>query len=154
MKTCVTLYETHLVRYYLPTTKREKLGFMIQSDIDTEDLINLNLVAHILHNHIWNEYQGIYVYIYSNGTHQLFIDNGVKEEKSLYFKDTINNIPAEIVILAKYIFEGKYRKAARIIKQARIHVSLSELLRIPLARYYNGINFPLEELRDICKKGV
>ena len=82
MKTCVTLYETHLVRYYLPTTKREKLGFMIQSDIDTEDLINLNLVAHILHNHIWNEYEGIYVYIYSNGTHQLFIDNGVKEEKS------------------------------------------------------------------------
>ena len=142
MKTCVTLYETHLVRYYLPTTKREKLGFMIQSDIDTEDLINLNLVAHILHNHIWNEYEGIYVYIYSNGTHQLFIDNGVKEEKSLYFRD------------AKYIFEGKYRKAARIIKQARLHVSLSELLRIPLVRYYNGINFPLEELRDICKKGV
>ena len=151
MKKCVTLYDTHLVRYYLPTTKREKLGFMILSDIETEKLINLNLVAHIIHNHIQYGYEGIYVYLYSNGTHQLFIDNGTEEQKSLYFRDTVNNIPAEIVILAKYIFEGKYRKAARIIKQARLHVSLSELLRIPLARYYNGINFPLEELRDICK---
>lgn len=151
MKTCVTVYDTHLVRYYLPTTKREKLGFMILSDIETEKLINLNLVAHILHNHIWYGYEGIYVYIYSNGTHQLFIDNGTEEQKSLYFRDTVNNIPAEIVILAKYIFEGKYRKAARIIKQARLDASLSELLRIPLARYYNGINFPLEEIRDICK---
>lgn len=154
MKTCVTLYETHLVRYYLPTTKREKLGFMILSDIDTENLINLNLVAHLIHNHIWNGYKGIYVYTYSNGIHQLSVDNGGEEPKNLYFRDTINNIPSEIVILAKYIFEGKYRKAARIIKQARLNVSLSELLRIPLARYYNGINFPLEELRDICKKGV
>lgn len=151
MKKCVTLYDTHLVRYYLPTTKREKLGFMILSDIETEKLINLNLVAHIIHNHIQYGYEGIYVYLYSNGTHQLFIDNGTEEQKSLYFRDTVNNIPAEIVILAKYIFEGKYRKATRIIKQARLHVSLSELLRIPLARYYNGINFPLEELRDICK---
>lgn len=124
---------------------------MILSDIETEKLINLNLVAHIIHNHIQYGYEGIYVYLYSNGTHQLFIDNGTEEQKSLYFRDTVNNIPAEIVILAKYIFEGKYRKAARIIKQARLHVSLSELLRIPLARYYNGINFPLEELRDICK---
>ena len=124
---------------------------MILSDIETEKLINLNLVAHIIHNHIWYRYEGIYVYLYSNGKHQLFIDNGTEEQKGLYFRDTVNNIPAEIVILAKYIFEGKYRKAARIIKQARLHVSLSELLRIPLARYYNGINFPLEELRDICK---
>lgn len=154
MKTCVTLYENYLARYYLPTTKKEKLGFMILSDIDTEELINLNLVAHIISNHIWYGYKGIYVYIYSNGKHQLFIDNGTEEQKSLYFRDTSNNIPSQIVILAKYIFEGKYRKAARIIKQARLHVSLSELLRIPIARYYNGINFPLEELRDICKKGV
>lgn len=151
MKTCVTLYETHLVRYYLPTTKREKLGFMILSNIDTEKLINLNLVAHLIHNHIWNGYKGVYVYTYSNGIHQLSIDKGGEEPKSLYFRDTINNIPSEIVILAKYIFEGKYRKATMIIKQARLDVSLSELLRIPLVRYYNGINFPLEELADICK---
>lgn len=151
MKTCIATYENHVVRYYLPTTKREKLGFMILSNIDTEKLINLNLVAHIIHNHIWNRYKGIYVYTYSNGIHQLSIDKGDEEPKSLYFRDTINNIPSEIVILAKYIFERKYRKAIRIIKQARLNVSLSELLRIPLARYYNGINFPLEELSDICK---
>lgn len=152
MKTCITVYENQLVRYYLPTTKKEKLGFMILSDIETENLINLNLVAHILCNHICNGYRGTYFYMYySNTVHQLFI-NGTEKEKELYFKDTTNNIPAEIVILAKYIFEGKYRKAARIIKQARLNVSLSELLRIPLVRYYNGINFPLEELRDICKK--
>lgn len=151
MKTCVSIYNNDAIRYYIPTTKREKLGFMILSDIDTEELLNLNIVAHILCSHIWHGERGTYIYIYSAGNHQLLLDNGIDEEKNIYFGDTFNNIPSEIVILAKYIFEGRYRKAARIIKQARLDTSLSELLRIPLIRYFDGIDFPLEELREICK---